>query len=295
MSKHNVSVKILTPEEAKFILANENFPGQRKLNRDHIAYLKSCYDKGQFDGGESIRFASHAGRRYLINGQHRLEMLSKLDEPLELVVVTTRCNSLEEVAHLYARIDRGRGRSITDALSAFGLYQHSSLSKKQLDTLGACAPLFAAGLHHTADRHSLRSAESREPIMTEYLPAAEMYFNAVKGSLNEKLFLRREVAAIGLATFYDSPAKERAGEFWAKCAADDGLSATDARKAALEFMRRTKPNGYGVGVLAHGVAACWNAHYRGDHLRLVKVLDPTAPLRIMGTRWWKRPSNEGAA
>ena len=27
MSKHNVSIQIFTPEEAKLILANENFPG----------------------------------------------------------------------------------------------------------------------------------------------------------------------------------------------------------------------------------------------------------------------------
>lgn len=288
MSKHAVSIQILTPEEAKFILDNENFPGQRPVKRDNVMYLTGEYNEGHFDTGEAIRFATHAGRRYLINGQHRLQMLSKLDKPLEFVVVTTKCESLEGVAHLYARIDRGRGRSITDALKGLGLYKDSPLSQTNMQHLGACAPLFLCNLQGRADRHTLRSAEAREPIITEYLPAAEKYFNAVKGSLNEKLFSRREVATVGLATFHDSPANEQAYEFWAKCAADDGLSASDPRKAALEFMRRTKPFGLGVGALAHGVAACWNAYYRGDQLRLVKVFDPAAPLRIMGTRWWRR-------
>jgi len=295
MSKHNVSIEILTPDEAQFILANENFPGQRDVRKDNVAYLRACYNKGEFDSGEPIRFASHAGRRYLINGQHRLEMLSRLDDALEFVVVITKCESLEEVAHLYGRIDRGRGRSVVDALKGLGLYKSSSLSRTHMTVLGACAPLFLAQLQDRADRHSSRSAESREPIMTEYLSAAEQYFRAVKGSLNEKLFLRKEVAAIGIATFQDHPASEQAYEFWAKCAADDGLSAADPRKAALEFMRRTKPLSNGIGALGHGVAACWNAYYRGDLLRLVKVLDPTAPLRIMGTRWWKRKSDGGAA
>jgi hypothetical protein len=295
MSKHNVSIEILTPDEAQFILANENFPGQRRISRDNVAYLKKCYHEGNFDTGESIRFASHAGRRYLINGQHRLEMLSKLDEPLELVVVCTECATLEEVAHLYARIDRGRGRSVTDALKGLGLYLDSPISQTHMIVLGACAPLFMSQLEGTADHFMRRSVESREPFITEYLPAATKYFNAIKGSLNEKLFQRREVAAVGMATFHDNPANEQAYEFWAKCAADDGLSAADPRKAALEFMRRTKPNSSGVGALAHGVTACWNAYYRNDQLRVVKVFDPTAPLRIMGTRWWKRKSDGGAA
>lgn len=295
MSKHNVSIQILTPEEAKFILANENFPGQRPVKADNVVYLRACYYEGNFDTGESIRFAIHAGQRYLINGQHRLEMLSKLDEPLEFVVVTTKCASREEVAHLYARIDRGRGRSVIDALRGMGLYLDSPLPQKHMNVLGACVPLFITNLHGRADRHSSRSAEAREPVITKYLPAAIKYFDAAKGGLNEDYFQRREVAAVGIATFHDNPANEKAYEFWAKCAADDGLSAADPRKAALEFIRRTKPTGIGTGALAHGVAACWNAYYRGDQLRLVKVFDPTAPLRIMGTRWWKRPSNEGAA
>jgi hypothetical protein len=295
MSKHTVGVQILTPEEAKFILDNENFPGQRHVKKDNVIYLKSEYNAGHFDTGESIRFATYAGRRYLINGQHRLEMLSKLDEPLELVVVTTKCASLEEVAHLYARIDRGRGRTVVDALRGLGLYVDSALSQTQMNALGACAPLFQNKLHGFADNHTSRSAEAREPFITEYLTAATKYFSAVKGSLNEKFFQRREIAVVGISTFNDNPANEKAYEFWAKCAADDGLSAADPRKAALEFMRRTKPTNYGVGALAHGVTACWNAYYRDDPLRLVKVLDPTAPLRIMGTRWWKRKSDGSPA
>lgn len=288
MSKHSVTVQMVTPEDARFILANENYPGQRSVKRDNVIYLTSCYNDGTFDSGEPIRFASYDGRRYLINGQHRLEMLSKLSDPLEIVVVTTKCASLDEVAHLYARIDRGRGRSITDALKGLGLYKSSPLSQTNMQHLGACAPLFLSNLEGRADRHSLRSAEAREPIITEYLPTAEKYFDAVKGGLNEKLFYRREVAVVGLATFHDNPASEQAYEFWSKCAADDGLSASDPRKAALEFMRRTKPYGEGIGALAHGVTACWNAYYRGDQLKLVKVFDTSAPLRIMGTRWWKR-------
>jgi hypothetical protein len=289
MSKHNVNVQILTPEEAKFILDNENFPGQRHVKRDNVMHLTSEYNDGHFDTGESIRFATYAGRRYLINGQHRLQMLSKLDEPLEFVVVTTKCVSLDEGAHLYARIDRGRGRSVVDALRGLGLYLDSALSQTQINALGACAPLFKTKLHGRADSYSSRSAEAREPFITEYMPAATKYFDAVKGSLHEKFFQRKEVVVVGAATFHDNPANEKAYEFWAECAADDGLSAADPKKAALEFMRRTKPTSFGVGALAHGVAACWNAYYRGDQLRLVKVLDPTAPLRIMGTRWWKRP------
>jgi hypothetical protein len=295
MSKHAVSIKILTAQEAKFILDNENFPGQRPVKRDNVDHLMSEYNAGHFDNGESIRFATCAGQRYLINGQHRLEMLSKLDEPLQFVVVTTKCATREEVAHLYARIDRGRGRSVVDALRGMGLYLDSTLSQAQINALGACAPLFMSKLHGAADHHTQRSAEAREPFITEYLPAATKYFHAVKGSLHEKYFQRREVAAVGIATFNDNPANEKAYEFWAECAADDGLTAADPKKAALEFIRRTKPTGRGTGALAHGVAACWNAYYRGDHLRLVKVMDPTAPLRIMGTRWWKRNGSGGAA
>jgi hypothetical protein len=290
MSKHTVQIQIITPEHAAAILAHTLFAGQRKLSDHHVKFLTETQARGEFDGGAPLRFAKLNGRLYLIDGQHRLHMVVQSGEAVEFVVVTTTCQDAEEVAHLYARVDRGRGRSLLDAMKALGVYNDAEISATQMRHLAACAPFFAAGLKGSIQGHSYasKSAEGRAAVMDEWLPAAVRYFKALKPGSNDKLFMRREVAAIGIATMADTPARERARDFWAGCSADDGLSAADPRKAALEYIRRTKPSHYGVGALAHGVAACWNAWFRGDQLRLVKVMDEAAPVRLMGTRWWKR-------
>lgn len=284
---HTVAVSKISPGLASTILAKNNFAEQRKLNTNHVAYLADSLQANQFDGGSPIRFAEFAGSRYLIDGQHRLTMLTNTGKTVEFVVVTTHCASLDEVAHLYARIDRGRGRSVTDALRALGLYITDDLSSGQMKALISCMPLIAGGLKQSVSGSAYysKSAEHRSELAEKWRSHAIKFFDAIAETSNAKSFLKREIVLVGMVTMADAPERMRAAEFWRGAARDDGLAADDPRKAMLEFVRRNTPTASGIGYFGHGVVAAWNAWAEGRKLRVIKPGDITQTIKPRGTRW----------
>jgi len=290
--RHYVETKIVTPAWAADVIENDLFSRQRNKSRNHIVFLAETMARGEFDGGAPLRFGRFNGRMYLIDGQHRLNAVIEHGEPAEFVVVTTQCEDADDLARLYARIDRGRGRSIADALKALGTFENAPISATNIQMVLACAPLFAVNLtarNIVGAAYASKSAEGRAAIMEPWLPAAAEFFSAISGAKTEigKTLQRREVIACAIATFADAP-KKMAHDFWAGIAGDDGLVQGDPRKQALEFCRRTKSSHHGIGHLAHGVAVCWNAWARGDAMKIVKVMDANAPLRLQHTRFTGR-------
>ena len=287
---HVAEVKTITPAMAVQILSEDLFGRQRQRAASHVGFLLETMERGEFDTGSPLRFGRLDGKLYLIDGQHRLAALIQYKKTMEWVVITTECDTADHLAPLYARIDRGRGRSIADALRALGAYAGSDLTSTQVQIVMACAPIFATNLVHingVGAHYNMKSAEGRAATMEPWKAAACAYFDAISGASVEimKLLHRRSVAVVGIATFADAPANLVARDFWSGVAKDDGLSAIDPRKQALEFFRKTNPSRSGPAYLAHGAAACWNAWFREDTLKLVKVYDAAAPLGIRGTRF----------
>lgn len=290
--QHAVETRLVTPAWAADVIENDLFSRQRGKSYQHVLFLAETMARGEFDGGAAIRFGHLDGRRFLIDGQHRLNAVIEHGAPVEFVVINTRCGNADELARLYARIDRGRGRSIADALKALGTFDGGLISATNMQIVLACAPLFATNLtakRVTGSSYSSKSAEGRSTIMGPWIPAAAEFLRAISGVANDirNALHRREVIACGIATFADAP-QTLAYDFWAGIAADDGLIKEDPRKQALEFLRRTKSTQAGLGHLAHGVAVCWNAWARGDTMKMVKVFDPSAPLRLQHTRFTGR-------
>lgn len=286
--KHDISVENISPEKAAEWLAHKNFSGQRAVHERHINFLAETIRQQQFDGGSPIRIAVCGQNEWIVDGQHRLSAIISSGISVDCVVVRTHCPTPQQVAELYARIDRGRGRSINDALRGLGLVSSTSLNQTQINLLGTATPLIAAELsgHLTGSHYTSRSPEFRAKLIEAWEPYAAMFFAATDGATEGRLFSRREVMAIGLITFAD--AQEMAQQFWRGAAMDDGLSLTDPRKHLLKIMRSTKPTSNGVGLLAHSVAVCWNAWQRGDQMKLVRVIDARAPIKLLGTRYAKR-------
>jgi len=249
-----------------------------------VSFLKTTMENGEFDGGSPIRFASFSNLApVLIDGQHRLHAISLMpsDYKLQVTVITSRCDTPEEVAQIYARIDRGRSRSLVDALQALGYFSESNgLSRAQSAAVLACSPLFETHLRTISINgfsYASRSAEHRAEVMGPWMDASRQFYGAISKSNfgNSRLFYNRQVVVVGLATFKEPDAAERAEDFWQVMAEDSGLDALDPRKICLEFVRSQTGGGRGsatrrgqgrshvVGYLAQGVTMCWNAYYRG--------------------------------
>lgn len=298
------TVRKYAPDEAGALVRGNPFLEQRRVNRNHVQFFRQVIEAGQLDTGAPIRFAMLGSTRYLLDGQHRLLAISMFPPnfSISLAEVTTECATMIEVGALYARIDRGLGRSVYDALRALGMYDMDAFGKAQMSAVMACAPLFAAELRPapiSGYAYASKSAEGRAIIMAPWMVPAQRYFEAVSpgafGSLRH--LMRREVLAVGIATFGDLPAATRAHEFWRGMATDDGLAQVDPRKQLLEFLRaqgsQLGRHSKGIGMTAHVAALAWGAWMDNKQLRALKVRDVKDPLRIRGTRFEKRQEEGG--
>ena len=295
MTRHTTKTRIVTPEQAREILAHNLFKDQRKVNRGR----PPARPMGDLP-------------LVLVDGQHRLLAISLMpsDHKPQITVITSRCDTAEEVAQIYARIDRGRSRSLVDALQGLGYFSESNgLTRAQSATVLACSPLLESHLRTvgvSGASYASGSAEHRAEAIGPWMEAARQFYGAISTSNfgNSRLFYNRQVV-VGLATFKDPEAAERAAGFWQVMAEDSGLDALDPRKACLESVRTQTGSGrtsaarrgqgrnHVVGFLAQGVTACWNAYYRGEaQITRVRVRDPKGPLRILGTMYAKRDDRD---
>ena len=288
--EHKAIVVRIDPKTAQSMLEME-FPLQRSTSAGHVEFLRDTMKAGEFDGGEPIRFGMAPGTPWmLINGKHRLTAVVLSEVIIDMVVVYTECQSLEDVAKVYARIDRGRQRNMVDAMKALGLIlRDSHMSQTDLKVFSQAAVLLRIGLESRpiwGSNYESRSAEARHSEMEKWQQPARQYFAAIHGSADKQLLERREVAAIGIVTFADDPHMAQA--FWHEAAKDDGLRASDPRKKMLEVLRRTPVTRSGIGYLGNAVAACWNAYVEGRDLSKVIVRDPRADITLLNTRYAKR-------
>lgn len=288
--EHKAVVTTVDPSMARSILEMK-FPLQRSVQGHHVQFLREAMKAGEFDGGEPIRLGLAPNTSWmLLNGQHRLHAVVSGEMTVDMVVVYTRCQSAEDLAKVYARIDRGRQRSMIDAMKALGLISRDNqMAPKDLKAFSQAAVLLRMGLEArsvSGSSYESKSAEARHAEMEKWQQPARQYFAAIHGSADKPLFERREVAAIGIVTFADAP--HTAQTFWREAAKDDGLRATDPRKKVLEVLRRAPVTRTGMGYLGNAVAACWNAYVEGRDLSKIIVRDPRADITLLDTRYAKR-------
>ncbi len=292
--RHRVSVVDVTPKIATQWLAKFDFEGQRKLNPKHVRFLADVMERGEFDGGESIRFVvvKSGGRRILINGRHRLNGIIASGFPQETVVVETAVDTMEGAATIYARVDRGMNRSMAEVLRALGAHEGTGLTYTQAGLVSAAGPLiesaFATGSQISGSVYETKSADARARYVTKHAVPASAFFAAIDGGDKRmtRLLQKAPVLAVGIATFDGVDSRERAVDFWRGIAFDDGLRAKDPRKTALRFLEGSRGSSRGAQMpISHGVANCWNAWFKNIDLSLVKLPQERRPIILLGTKF----------
>lgn len=284
--KHVAAPVRISPSDARALLEC-NFDGQRSIDKQSLARYREEIKAGRFDGGEPIRFCRYEGRLYLVNGQHRLLALSGMITGMEFVVVVTRAESIREVAEIYSTIDRGRGRSIAEVMRSLGVHHRIGVSATKAALASAALLILESAregkLIYGYDAQA-RSAQAREALLERHGDAVQGFFMAIEGASPAimKRLSRRQVMAVGFATFETPASSDKALEFWSGVAQDDGLRKTDPRKMLLRFLEDNPARGTApiFGRLGHGVAVCWNAWVDGRELQIVKVYDETSPVKL---------------
>lgn len=270
---------MFTPDMSARTLAECAFAGQRPIKDGHVATLRIAMTKGNFTAGTQLHFARVGGRLYLVNGHHRLHAHSLTDAPLEFQCLVTDCEDESEVAQLYYRHDTVSAvRGLADVVRATGTASAAGISesdaRRTLAAVKVIVGRFSRAMSHQQEVKNLREPDEILAAAAPWWPYAKTYFAITEGASREAAVClgRQHIVAVGLVTLKYQPDKAR--EFWAGMAADDGLRKGDPRKSALRFLL-THRIGSGGNPLAWGgiagVSLCWNAWFRGEALNQVKA------------------------
>lgn len=258
---------------------------QRHLSEAHVAELMREMMNGTFQEGTAIDIAELGDRYFLINGQHTLAAIVKSDIPQNLVVKRYRVTSMTEVGQIYSRLDIQRTRSPFDRLHALGVPDALGINHQETTAVVAGLKLILARFQNAPgakvtksdiDRTIFKSADRWAKAIEEYRKPIAQYLEAInftETKIDRRRFLRSGAVSIGLVTLRHQ--NERAWDFWAAAAADDGLRSRDPAHRLSTWLL-TNPAGGGTrrGVFhARYIASCWNAFYEGRELSKVYPAD----------------------
>lgn len=288
LPRASVAAVLVTPEQAQMWLSTTSYDRQRGLRISHVDGLAAFIRAGTFVA-TTITFAACAedGRTYLVDGQHRLNAIVKSGIATLLYVADEPVDTLEDVAAIYGRLDRGNGRTMNDVLRAHDTAHELGLPSDYVGRIGSALMYilrdFAPGTANaSAGIH--RDGDVRVQALREWTNEAHLYWNCFGGKISSAWRRRLSaapVASVALMTLRCQEAPAIA--FWQTVAADDGLKKGSPERTLVDFINSAPVLKHGPNRMVRGVALCWNAAYEGRPLTLVKVVDDRAPIRILGT------------
>lgn len=289
---------LVTPAMAEDWLATAVYERQRKRSEWTVKRLLIEIEKGRFVVGSQIHFGLLDGKRKLVNGQHTLAAIAQSGAPMRLTVLTTPVDNEEELGQLYARHDRHRSRTPSDAFAGMNLSGRLDLSTAEVNAFGPALRMVLAdfrNLHNNTNNVEVAySLDYLADHMIEWSEIAGTYFEQVReaGTGLKGAFRRAAVVAVGLVTLKHQP--DVAKEFWAGAAANDGLLKLDPRQALVTFLLREGSRTGSATHYARHVAATWNRWFEKGEMQVLRPSDTgRIGLTIRGTphKAIKRPGS----
>lgn len=274
----------VTPALARRILVEFNYERQRAVRRPHVLFLADEMRRGNFVSGSQLAFASYRGKLILTNGQHRLNAQIESQETVEYQVLVQTAENVADVNRLYYRQDRGgRGRTDAEVLVSVAVAERYGMTATMARATFLAQPLIAKNFARPSihDDPGLRNDDLRLDGCRPWWPIAATYGRIIAPSPR---LVRRKLesvqgVAVGLVTLKYQP--EKASDFWAGVANDDGLRRDDPRKALLiDLASREWSRGSLEGAVA--IATAWNAWFADRPLKSVHIYTD-ASVRINGT------------
>lgn len=274
---------LITPDYAREILAAENWTRQRDVNWRWVADLTAAIQTGQLTFLSLVFAELPDGSRHLVDGQHRLNALSGLDLSLPASVITHRVKDDADLGKLYLKYDRARARGPEVGLKAMGILEQSG------DVPPGFVRRMSGGVHIIQGGFSRSYRQNKDLVARSLATGAWMgeitaFYAAISGAPAEVKYKlqRAPVAAVALVTFRHQ--EGLAEEFWSRLASQEMLGTDDPRRRLMIWLRSNVVTSMGSDILyCRYVATAWNAWFEHRDLKIIKVMDSDAPVRIAGT------------
>lgn len=292
----NVELTTVTVEKAISMLERYSYERQRPLNEFTVKIYRDALKEGTFTKGSQMHIAyTPDGVGYLINGQHRLWAIIESQVPLQVSLLESQVDTIEEVNALYYREDANQRRTITDSIRATALSSNTGLSAAYLRKVASAVKLIEITNFRTfGASRSIVSPDRALKLLEPWIETAHTYKDLVDAMrpCDRNRMTTSPIMSVAMAILRDCP--EKGYEFWAGVALDDGLKRNDPRKTLLDFIWKADSNKgksrLNATYIARAVANCWNAFYGNEQLPVVTVPQPQleAPIDLLGTTFRKK-------
>jgi len=281
---------VVTPEMARQILETCNYSGQRSVSKSHVAKLAVQMRNGAWAPGSQIAFGLLDHKVTLVNGQHRLNAVIEVGQPVEfqfLVVPVANGNALHALYYSFDAVQRGRSGEVV--LRSTGIADQWEIAHRIARGAYAAGVIISLGFRNVAGTlrdPELGTPDGRLKAIAPWWPVVKQYDDIVSKSGDPVLRPKMAdggVMAVALVTLKHQPEKARA--FWSLVAANDALKkGTPERTLVDSLMLRSFKGAAGATMLIS--IACWNAHFGGRTLQYVKP-GAMKDIRIQGTPYGK--------
>ncbi|BCM89036.1 hypothetical protein IAD21_00879 [Abditibacteriota bacterium] len=260
-------VVFVTPEEAKRILEEYRYPGQRNLRPLSVARWarRSALDRWET---HAIRICYIGARGYLTDGQHRLNGIVASGVGQWFVVIEKQCADEYEVARDYNGSPNGDGRTQADELRASAIEQELELVKGQRAAYTGAINMINTEFHHAPSTYlNWKDPVELQNGMREHVHEFALYWEAVRGGRTNWLKWSG-VTAVGLITF--SIDRHKADEFWRELASDQtNWGSVRGFQRDLDRIYGTKPLP-SQQYIARMAAAVWNRFNKEPGVQVTK-------------------------
>jgi len=296
----------ITPAIAQQWLIEHKYEAQRRPDEAMVRYYANEMRLGRFKQFTQIELDALEGKKYLIDGQHRLLAVVECGLSQRFTLLEVPVSTREELDYRYAQTDRGKARTVTDQYRSLSLPQEFGLTETQTNALGS-AVMFIRGDFVRSSNKGV-SLEDKLTLMREYAIYAGYFYEVTAGAIREisHTLTRQSTLAVALITYRYSAERfgiAKVDSFWQAVATDDGLQVGDPRKVAHRHLLRVGMVGGAVNSRyaeripasesARYLAHCFNAFVEDRAIRFTRVF-ADSPIRIAGSSYTGKQQGKAA-
>lgn len=262
----------ITPEEAKKLIALNNFPGQRPLRPLKARLYADMMSDGRMRPVSVAIMTMPNGLKYLANGQHCLQAIIINDKPFTAIVEHYKCETNDDAWHLFASFDVHATRTEGHIMKAArGLFNNGDLRELPLRVLSNCgSALFMLGEGTTPkfNGQPCNKATKADLVQKHY---KDVLWVGQFG--NEEHLMKVAIVAAMLATYRSN--RSAADEFWSLVAEGGTPGLTHKFRDRLlknEIGRNNCGGGHNRSKLIYTECiAYWNSWMKGEDRKAVKI------------------------
>lgn len=295
---NSLCVEPVTPEKAAEYL-RYNYAHNRKLRKHHVAFLANEMRQGRFMPTAEVHLMFRNGEPVLVNGQHTCAAIVEYGKPVSVTVRKSLAREAGQIAMTYAfGHDTGLRRTFNDAMGSYNLAEATGLTTRQVESLSTAIRHIKSGFDKSRSGDGVIKQSPGDIVEYIYAWAAEakVLFSVTNYCDKDITRLLKKTGALSVAILTIRYQPEKALEFWRGVAMPDGVLWADPRMTARRALEDSKgkagTKGVTPGRLSRQLARAWNAFYKGEELKQIKVSNEYAPIVILGTPYSGKQSED---